>query len=227
MGRSARAFTLLETSLATVIIGVGVLAIVEAQQAFLRKNSWSSHTATAMFLANEIREMTRHLTRHDPFSGGLYWEDPVAHGGFRGWGPEVGELGVDDFNDLDDYDGIAFGSAPAGDLPSARTIQFEGPINSFGEVIPEMSWDGAVVVDMNGDPVPMRGWTQFIEVTKVDPENFTAQLADDYYEPAAGIDPEVEVDHFPVRVVVSVLYQGPFDTNASVVTQIEWVVPRF
>jgi hypothetical protein len=218
---------LLETSLATVIIGVGVLAIVEAQQAFLRKNSWSSHTATAMFLANEIREMTRTLSRHDPFSGGLYWEDPDAHTGFRGWGPEAGEIGVDDFNDLDDYDGIAFGAAPAGDLPGVRTIQFEGPINSFGEVIPEMSWDGAVVVDVDGNPVPMRGWTQFIEVTKVESTDLTVGLADEFYEPAAGIDPEIEVGHYPVRVVVSVMYQGPFDTNASLVTQIEWVVPRF
>lgn len=225
--RGRRAFTLLETSLATIIIGVGVLAIVEAQQTFLQKNSWSSHTATAMFLANEIREMTRNLSRHDPFSGGLYFVDPVAHIGFQGWGPEAGEVGVSDYTDLDDFDGVAFGSAPAGDLPSLRTIQFQGPINAFGEVIPEMSWNGAVVVDVNGGPVPMQGWTQFVEVTKVDPTNFTFPLADDFYSPAAGINPEVPVGEFPVRVTVSVMYQGPFDTNASLVTQIEWVIPRF
>ena len=44
---SARGFTLIETALTTVIIGVGVVAIVEAQQAFMRSNGWSSEAATA------------------------------------------------------------------------------------------------------------------------------------------------------------------------------------
>ena len=56
-------FTLIETSMATVIIGVGVLAMVDAQSAFIVSNQWSSHAASATFLANEIRELTRNLPR--------------------------------------------------------------------------------------------------------------------------------------------------------------------
>ena len=61
-----RGFTLIETALATVIIGVGVLALVDSQAAFLASNAWSTQTATANYLANEIREMTRRLPKHDP-----------------------------------------------------------------------------------------------------------------------------------------------------------------
>jgi len=68
-----RGFTLLETSMALVIIGVGVLAFVEAQNAFIKNNTWSSQAATATLLAGEIRERTRRLPRHDPVTG-LYIE---------------------------------------------------------------------------------------------------------------------------------------------------------
>ena len=56
-GASIRAgFTLIETALTTIIVGVGVLAIVAAQSAFHQKNDWSSHASIAMHLGNEIRE---------------------------------------------------------------------------------------------------------------------------------------------------------------------------
>ena len=65
----ARGFTLLETSMAMVIIGVGVLAFVDAQKAFITNNNWSSHAATGAYLANEVRELARRLPRHDPVTG--------------------------------------------------------------------------------------------------------------------------------------------------------------
>ena len=67
--RSRHGFTLIETALATVIVGTGVLAIVSAQQAFHIKNNWSTHASTATLLGNEIREMTMSLPRHDPVNG--------------------------------------------------------------------------------------------------------------------------------------------------------------
>ncbi|MCL4211339.1 MAG: prepilin-type N-terminal cleavage/methylation domain-containing protein, partial [Phycisphaerales bacterium] len=91
--RARRGFTLLETALAIIIVGVGVLAIVSAQQAFHRKNSWSTHASTATWLANEIRELTLNLPRHDPVTGKATW------------GPEGNEVSVEDFDDLDDFDG--------------------------------------------------------------------------------------------------------------------------
>ena len=59
-------FTLIETALATIIVGVGVLAIVGAQQAFHKQNHWSTHASIARQLGNEIREMTLNMPRHDP-----------------------------------------------------------------------------------------------------------------------------------------------------------------
>jgi prepilin-type N-terminal cleavage/methylation domain-containing protein len=95
-GARSRGFTLIETALATVIVGVGVLAIVAAQQAFHQQNAWSSRAAIATYLANEIREMTFNLPRHDPVTGTTIW------------GPEPNEADWYDFDDLDDFDGLTF-----------------------------------------------------------------------------------------------------------------------
>lgn len=131
-GRSARprlGFTLIETALAIVIVGVGVLAMMSAQQAFHRKNRWSTHASTATWLANEIREMTLSLPRHDPVTGKSYW------------GPEPTEVSVADFDDLDDFDGedgegVIFSSALN-----------NGPINARREIIPNMQgWSQTVFV---------------------------------------------------------------------------------
>ncbi len=117
--------------MALVIIGVGVLAFVEAQKSFVQNNSWSSHTATATLLANELRERMRRLPRHDPVTG-LYLETQGTGSVVRGWGLEAGEITVDDFDDVDDYEDLRFGAD--GDLP--------GPIDAFGDVIAELDADG-------------------------------------------------------------------------------------
>ena len=107
-----RAFTLLETALTLVIIAVGVLAVVEAQQYFMQDNRWSSHAASGTFLANEIRELTRPLPRHDPVSGLT-----IVDGAVIGWGAEAAEVAAEDFDDVDDFDGMSFrfDGTPAGD----------------------------------------------------------------------------------------------------------------
>ena len=53
--RNTRGFTLIETALATVIIGVGVVAMVEVQQSFMRTNRGSSNASAATLMANGIR----------------------------------------------------------------------------------------------------------------------------------------------------------------------------
>lgn len=230
--RRRRGFTLIETALATVIIGVGVLALMEAHQAFLRTNSWSTHSSTATLLANEIREMTRHYPRHDSFSGGIYFEDAENHTGFRGWGPEANEIAPAMFDDLDDFDGVVFGDAAEADLPGPIAVvggvvmRFPGPINAFSEVIPETLWSGATAVNDDDEALPLQGWTQYVRVDKVDPLDFTTVLPDDYFEPASGGAPERRVDQFPLRVTVWALYQGPFDTEARVIARHTWVAPE-
>ena len=220
-------FTLLETALATIIIGVGVLAIIEAQQAFVVKNAWSTNASTATYLASELREMSRHFPRHDRFSGGLYLTDYDDVATLNGWGLEGGEVAVADFDDLDDLDGLVFGSAtnyPDGFVP---TQVFEGPVNAFGEVLNEMLWDGTVETQSVDDadvPVAMRGWTQIVEVDKLDPTDFSTVVDTALFEESGGQIVR-DVDEYPLRVRVTVLYQGPFDDEASAVTAVTWVVP--
>lgn len=132
--RARRGFTLIETALATVIVGTGVVAIVAAQQAFFRQNEWSTHASTGQRLGNEIRELTLRLPRRDPVTGGEFW------------GPEAGELSVGDFDDLDDFDG------EDGDGMTFSSALGNGPISALGEAIPGMAgWSQRVLVE-NVDP---------------------------------------------------------------------------
>lgn len=208
---AARGFTLLETSMALVIVGVGVLAFVEAQQAFTDSNSWSTQAATATFLANEIREMTRRLPRHDSVTGLFF--DAAAPGGpaLRGWGRETGESTPQDLDDLDDFDGVRFGFD--GD--------FRGPVDAFGEIIPAVDDQGAPILDGEQNPVPMRGWTQTVLVEKVDPANNGLIRADNYADTGTGRT----VDQFPMRITVVVDYQGPYDARPREMTRVMWIVP--
>ena len=128
--RAARGFTLIETALATVIVGTGVLAIVGAQQAFFKQNEWSTHASTAQRLGNEIRELTMHMPRHDPVTGSAFW------------GPEPEEIEVADFDDLDDFDG----EDGAGTVFSSALGN--GPLSAVGAPIPGMAgWSQRVFVE--------------------------------------------------------------------------------
>ena len=138
-----RGFTLIETALATVIIGTGVLAIVFAQQTFHRQNDWAMRSAIAMQLGGEIREMMINLPRHDPVTGNSIW------------GVEDNELGIEDYDDVDDFHEGIFSF----DLGN-------GPISALRTTIPDLP-----------------GWSQRIEVRSVDPfdiqetvENGTSEM---------------------------------------------------
>ncbi len=221
--RSGSAFTLIETSLALVIIGVGVLALIDAQQSFIRTNGWSSHAATATYLANEIREMTRRLPRHDPTTGLYFVEGAGGVGELRGWGPEPGEVEVNDYDDLDDFDGLrlTFNGTPGrddGDLV--------GPVDAFGEVIPEVTTGGEILRTADGVAVPLAGWTQRVAVEKVNPTNYSTEYPpEQILEAEAGVFAGLAVDRFPLRVTVTVTYQGPFDAAAQTVSVVTWIVP--
>ncbi len=208
----ARGFTLLETSMAMVIIGVGVLAFVDAQKAFVTNNNWSSHAATGAYLANEIREFARRLPRHDPVTG-LYLGG-AGGSTLYGWGMEANAPNVQDINDLDDLDGLSFGNGGG----------FAGPINAFGEAITSVDLDGHVV---EGSEVAgsMNGWCQTVYVQKIDPVNFGLVRANNYTVAASGVIPARAVDQFPLRVTVVVTYQGPTDSSPTEVTRVYWVVP--
>ncbi len=227
-GLAGSGFTLLETALTTVIIGVGVLAVMEAQQAFLERNTWSTQASTATYLANEIREMSEGFPRHDRFAGGIYFATAGDPATFAGWGPENGEVVVVDLDDLDDLDGAVFGDAT--DFPTGFTLtqRYAGPINAFGDVIPETLYDGTTETFDPGDGtgeqiVPMRNWTQIVQVEKVDPYDLSTVVPNETEDSIAGIVSRA-VDRYPVRVTVSVLFQDDPAGDASESTSISWVV---
>lgn len=201
---TARGFTLLETMLALVIVSWGILAFVDAQTAFYRSNTWSSQAATGMLLANELREMTRRLPRHDETNG-------LTAAGF---GREAGEITINDLDDIDDFDGISFGLGGT----------FNGPVDAFREIVPEVDNQGNPVLTA-GVPDALLGWTQRVLVTKVDPYNFAGTHPDDYEQIATASLPAIPADAFPLRVTVIVEYQGLSDAVAREITRISWIAP--
>ncbi len=211
VGTPARGgFTLLETSLALMIVLVGVLAIMEAQTAFIRSNNWSSHEATATYLANEIRERMRTLPRHDPVVG------LTVNGGNAEPGMEVDELLLDDMDDIDDYQHVVIGAT--------GNTTFIGPVDAFGSVIYQTDDQGFVVMS-NGQPVPLQGWSQRIDIDKVHPYNLGDQnITWNTFElPAAGGFAGRAIDQYPLRVTVSIYYQAAYETESNLVTQMSWV----
>ena len=223
-GRSP-GFTLIETSMATVIIGIGVLSMVDAQSAFIVSNQWSSHAASATFLANEIRELTRGLPKHDPVNGLSLIDDGSGSMVVAGWGPDSGEVVVGDFDDIDDFDGMTFSYIGT---PGLDDNDLPGPINSFGEVIPNLTHEGDEQGSTsNGDfsGEAMRGWFQTVIVEKTHPFDTSMALDDGFFEIENGAFGGREVHQYPLRVSVQVFYQGVNDVEASLVTTVSWIVP--
>jgi prepilin-type N-terminal cleavage/methylation domain-containing protein len=89
-------FTLIESLIAMVIIGLTIAALVASVGAFARTNAGGIDLSTAEFLIEEIREMTASLPVADPQTGTATF------------GAEAGETSVALYDDLDDFDGRTF-----------------------------------------------------------------------------------------------------------------------
>jgi len=122
--RRGRGFTLIEASLVMVIVGIGVLAIVAAQQAYHRHNDYAQRIGTALLLAGEIREVTLNLPLHDPIYGTTTW------------GPEADEPTITQYDDVDDFDGNGGG------------VTFNPPITALRLTVADMDrWSQQVSVE--------------------------------------------------------------------------------
>jgi len=94
--RSSRGFTLIEASLATAIVGFGVMSMMQLFYAATRQNIVGSNVTTAMLLANNVQEAMANLTFNDPVTGRATF------------GRESGETTATQFDDIDDFDGVTF-----------------------------------------------------------------------------------------------------------------------
>ena len=149
--RCRSGFTLIEAALTMVIVGVGVLAMVSAQQAYHQKNDWAQRTGTAQMLANEVRELTLTLPHHDPITGSVTL------------GPESNEVGstpdpqvdVANYDDLDDFAGTVTGAG------YGSGVTFKPPINGL-----RLPVDG------------LDQWSQVVTVENVFPDNLVAGASD-------------------------------------------------
>jgi hypothetical protein len=89
-----RAFTLIEAALATVLVGIGIVALLQLFTAGTLTSAGAIDLTTASTLANNIRELTQSLDFADTAA--------PAH-----WGLEPGETQLT-ADDLDDLDGQSF-----------------------------------------------------------------------------------------------------------------------
>lgn len=91
----ARGFTLIEATLATIIVGTGILAAVQLFGTCAQQNMHSAQATVAMSLANNVQEAM----------GGLAFYDPQF--GHATHGPEAGES-LNNYDDLDDFNNLTF-----------------------------------------------------------------------------------------------------------------------
>jgi prepilin-type N-terminal cleavage/methylation domain-containing protein len=87
-------FSLVEVSVAIILIGLAIASLLAANRAFTKANAAGVELSTAEFLIEQIRELTTLLPVIDPQT------DTST------FGPE--EAALTDYDDLDDFDGVSF-----------------------------------------------------------------------------------------------------------------------
>jgi len=143
-----RGFTLIEASLATVIVGVGVLSMMRLFAACTIQNRESNHSTTAMLLAENVQETMAGLTLVDPAYGVTYF------------GPEPGQT-LASYDDVDDFNNQTFSPPidatrkPIANLSQYSQIVTVWPVyanklssntNPSSPDFPQMSYTGAARV---------------------------------------------------------------------------------
>jgi len=95
-GLCERGFTLIEAAMVTVIVGVGVVAMLQLLAAGTVSNSEGTELTTAINLANNIREMSLGLAYYDP-------TDMAKNPPVYTW--DTREATVKDYDNIMDLDG--------------------------------------------------------------------------------------------------------------------------
>jgi type II secretory pathway pseudopilin PulG len=147
--RRSGGWTLIETTLTIIIVGLAVTALVKQVLASTQQNRYTLRLTTGSLLSENCREMMAGLPFADPMNG------------TSAFGPDSGET-LANFNDIDDFDG--FDSTVRADLPVGSPV---GPIDAQRRVITE------TVGGVTQVPLEWKNWRQQIVVDPVDPMNLT------------------------------------------------------
>ena len=142
-----RAFTLVETTLTTIIVGLAITALVKLVLTSTQQNRYTQRLTIGCLLAENGREMLANLPFCDPAEATLIF------------GPEPGEVPAT-YNDVDDFDG--FDSTVRPDLPVGSPV---GVVDAARRVIT------TTVNGVQQVPAEWANWRQQIAVDPIDPNN--------------------------------------------------------
>jgi prepilin-type N-terminal cleavage/methylation domain-containing protein len=158
--RGRRGFTLIEAAMVTVIIGVGVVAMLQLLAAGTVSNSEGTELTTAINLANNIREMSIGLAYYDPTD--MAKVPPVYD-----WNTK--EATVKDYDNIMDLDGQTDTWNLASDPQTGYQV-FSPPI------------------DVRRDPISnYSGWAQWVKVETVSANSVSTVLPHDATSPTARV----------------------------------------
>jgi type II secretory pathway pseudopilin PulG len=193
-GLRRRAFTLIETTLTTIIVGLAITSLVKLVLTSTQQNRYTQRLTIGCLLAENCREMMANLPFCDPNQA------------TQVFGPESGET-LATYDDVDDFgspvDGaIGFDSTIRPDLPAGSPV---GVVDAARRVIT------ATIGGVQQVPAEWVNWRQQIAVDPVDPNNLNI------------VQPKPNTARTCVRVTVTISYRPPGDTAWQNVTQLSWI----
>ena len=100
--------------------------------------------------------------------------------------------------------------------------EMPGPIDAGGNVINQYVLNGTDRA--SGDNVQF-GWVQTISVTKVNPFDYAEELDVTFSEDPDGDFRGRRVDQYPLKITVTVAYQGLYDAEPMNIATLSWIVP--
>ncbi len=147
--KRAGGFTLIEASLTTVIVGVGIAATMMLFFTSTRNNAFATHGTIGMMLAGHIQEAMAPLSFNDPITAG------------NTFGAETGQT-LDTFDDVDDFDGLTL-TPPIDAL--RRPISNMGQYTQVIRVVPVYARKLSVSNDPDHPEIPLSTYTGAVRVT--------------------------------------------------------------
>jgi prepilin-type N-terminal cleavage/methylation domain-containing protein len=151
--RGRRGFTLIEAAIVTVIIGVGVVSMLQLLAAGTVSNSEGTELTTAINLANNVREFSLGLAYYDPDT------DMTVNPPKYEWNTK--EANVKAYDNIMDLDG-----------PTDTGNQADDPASGYQKFSPPL--------DVRRDTInTYSGWEQWVKVETVSPNAVTSVLPHD------------------------------------------------